>query len=60
MDYSGYKEFPFPSSLTNEGNNVRNFFLSLPDEEQLKLLNGSCSYDSFYLRVRNRMAEVNC
>lgn len=39
MDYTGYTEFPFPSVLSAEDEQAKKFFLDLPDEEQLKLLN---------------------
>ncbi|HHV31130.1 hypothetical protein [Caproiciproducens sp. LBM24188] len=49
MDYTGYYEFPFPSSEDNV--EMKKFFYSLPDEEQLRLLNGSPSYQSFRERL---------
>lgn len=55
MDYSGFKEFPFPSQLSEDGKKVRDYFMDLTDEEQLGLLNGSASYNNFYQRVIARM-----
>lgn len=55
MDYSGFTEFPFPSRLSSDGEKVRNFFMDLPDSEQLELLNRSRSYETFYRNVTNRM-----
>jgi hypothetical protein len=51
MDFSGYKEFPFPSNLNGDGIRAKEYFYSLSDGEQLKLLNGSKSYDEFQNRV---------
>ena len=51
MDDSGYREFPFPSRLTPEERALHDYFLSLPDEDQLRLLNGSRSYAEFHDRV---------
>lgn len=56
MDYSGYQEFPFPSELTEPEEKARDFFLSLPDSEQLAMLNGCCSYEEFRNRVLTRMS----
>ena len=55
VDYSGFKEFPFPSVLDSEGEKVKNYFLSLPDGMQLKLLNGCKSYADFYSRVLSKI-----
>ncbi len=55
MDYSGYREFPFPSRLSEEEEKLRTYFLSLPDNEQLHLLNGSRSYEEFRGRVKEKM-----
>lgn len=55
MDFSGYCEFPFPSKLTEEEEKVKSFFMSLEDQEQLKLLNGSTSYSAFLSRVMRRI-----
>lgn len=60
MDYSGFHEFPFPSILSSEGEKVKDYFMSLPDEAQLQLLNGCCSYERFYLRVLDQMGETRC
>ena len=57
MDYSGYYEFPFPSALTEEDTRAKEFFLSLPDDEQLKLLNGTTSYEEFHDRVVTYMKK---
>ena len=54
MDYSGYTEFPFPSKLNGEEAGLKNFFMALPDSEQLRLLNGSRSYGEFRERVAAR------
>lgn len=58
MDYTGFYEFPFPSVLSEEGAQVKKYFLSLKDEEQMKLLNGSLSYESFYDRVVRQMKDT--
>lgn len=55
MDYSEFKEFPFPSALDSEGQKVKDYFMSLPDGMQLKLLNGCKSYTDFYSRVLSKM-----
>ncbi len=55
MDYTGYYEFPFPSVLTEEDAKAKDFFLSLPDDEQLQLLDGSQSYTEFHDRVLQRI-----
>lgn len=55
MDYTGYTEFPFPSLLSEEDEKAKQFFFTLSDEEQLKLLNGSGSYETFCSRVVSRM-----
>ena len=54
MDYTGYYEFPFPSSENDPV--VKNFFFSLSDDEQLQLLNGSSSYQNFRDRILQHMA----
>ena len=54
MDYSAYHEFPFPSDLDAEDARLKDFFLALPDGEQLRLLNGSRSYGEFRERVAKR------
>lgn len=51
MDYSGFKDFPFPQNLSSEDEELKKYFLSLSDGEQLKLLNGSGSYDAFHERA---------
>lgn len=56
MDYSAYHEFPFPSDLNAEDARLKDFFLGLPDDEQLRLLNGSLSYGEFLGRVVSRRA----
>ena len=56
MDYSGYQEFPFPSELTEPEEKAKRFFLSLPDSEQLAMLNGCCSYEEFRNRVLTQMS----
>ncbi len=58
MDYTGFYEFPFPSSLSEDDNKVKSFFLKLPDAEQLNLLNGSHSYEEFHARVAQQMNKV--
>lgn len=55
MNYSGFREFPFPSNLSAEDEKLKEFFLSLSDDEQLKLLNGSLSYEMFHTRVADHM-----
>jgi hypothetical protein len=59
MDYSLYHEFPFPPKLTEPEEKAKEFFLSLPDNEQLSMLNGCCSYKEFRDRVFARMPEQN-
>ena len=54
MDYSAYDEFPFPSECSGEEALLKDFFLALPDGEQLRLLNGSRSYGEFRERVAKR------
>lgn len=53
MDYTGYTEFPFPSALSAEDEQSKKFFLDLPDEEQLKLLNGCSTYAEFHDRLES-------
>ena len=55
MDYSGYYEFPFPSRLNDKEKELKAYFLSLSDHEQLQLLNGSRSYHEFCSRVEQTM-----
>lgn len=55
MDFSAYREFPFPSKLTEAEEQVKRFFLTLTDGEQLGLLNGCQSYEEFRSRVAERM-----
>lgn len=57
MDYTGFYEFPFPSTLSEEDSKAKAFFLSLPDEEQLYLLNGSHSYEEFHSRVMQHIKK---
>lgn len=59
MDYSGFTEFPFPSKLSPDGMKLRDFFLDLPDSEQLELLNRSRSYETFYRNVSSRMVGTD-
>ena len=58
MNYSGYIEFPFPSKLNEGEKRLKAYFLSLPDAEQLRLLNGSRSYEEFRGRVERRMSPA--
>jgi len=58
LDYTGFYEFPFPSDLSDDDTQVKKFFLALSDEEQLKLLNDSGSYENFHIRVTQRMNGV--
>lgn len=58
MDYSGYHEFPFPSKLSENEEKLKTYFMSLPDAEQLRLLNGSHSYEDFRGRVQKSMPAV--
>lgn len=53
MDYTGYTEFPFPTTLSAEDETAKKFFLDLPDEEQLKLLNGCSTYAEFHDRLES-------
>jgi hypothetical protein len=55
MDYSAFHEFPFPSRLTGEEDRAKRYFMTLPDEEQLQLLNGCQSYEEFRFRVFGHM-----
>ncbi len=55
MDFSGYKEFPFPSDLTGDAIPAKEHFFSLSDDEQLKLLNGCKSFEEFKNRVLSSM-----
>lgn len=58
MDYSRYHEFPFPSNLSEDDAKLKSFFMSLSDDRQLQLLNGSKSYEQFHDRVSHaRMGE---
>ncbi len=57
MDYTGYTEFPFPSNLNDDDKKLKDSFLNLPDEEQLKLLNSSRSYNEFHSHVAQYMKE---
>jgi hypothetical protein len=55
LDYTGFNEFPFPSSLSGDDTKAKDFFFALPDNEQLNLLNGSHSYEEFHNRVVQRI-----
>ena len=55
MDYTGFYEFPFPSSLSEDDKKIKSFFFSLSDDTQLSLLNGSHSYEEFHNRVAQQM-----
>jgi len=57
LDYTGFYEFPFPSVLSDQDRKVKDFFLSLSDDMQLKLLNGSSSYENFHNRVTDYMKK---
>ena len=57
LDYTGYQEFPFPSNLNDSDVGLKNSFLELPDDEQLKLLNSSSSYEEFHNHVIQYMKE---
>jgi hypothetical protein len=57
LDYTGYYEFPFPSNLPEQDRKVKDFFFSLSDDLQLKLLNGSTSYEHFHDRVAEYMGK---
>ncbi|HEX2985355.1 MAG TPA: hypothetical protein VHO71_00910 [Caproiciproducens sp.] len=59
MDYSGFHDFPFPSNLSEEDRRLKNYFFTLSDDDQLKLLNGSRSYEEFHNRVEHRMGGSN-
>jgi len=59
LDYTGFYEFPFPSILSDDDNKMKNFFLALSDEEQLKLLNGSHSYEEFHDRIKQHVKQNN-
>lgn len=60
LDYLGFYEFPFPTDLSKEEEALRSYFLSLSDEEQLKLLNASSSYKIFCGCVENYRATKVC
>lgn len=51
MDYSGFTDFPFPAGAAEL---EQQYFLSLSDEEQLRMLNGCESYEEFLDRVQTR------
>ncbi len=55
MDYSGFHDFPFPADLNGEEQKARDYFFSLPDSEQLRMLHGCLSYENFLDRVARRM-----
>ncbi len=55
MDYSGFSNFPFPLSLTNEEETAKEYFLALSDETQLALLDGCHSYKEFQERLNQEM-----
>ncbi len=57
MDYAGFYEFPFPSVLSPNDTRLKEFFSALPDDEQLKLLNGSHSYEEFNNRIVQYMRK---
>ncbi|WP_156900511.1 hypothetical protein [Anaerovorax odorimutans] len=57
MDYTGFKDFPFPKKLSKSDEKIKNFFFSLSDDEQLKLLNGSKSYEMFHERISKFMTK---
>lgn len=57
MDYSGYDEFPFPSNLSLEEEKAKEHFLSLSDEDQLRMLNGCRSYEEFRTKAIKSMAQ---
>jgi hypothetical protein len=59
LDYSGYHDFPFPSKLSKEEEKLQAYFMSLPDDDQLRLLNGSKSYAEFCSRVKQDMPHRN-
>jgi len=57
LDYTGFYEFPFPSELSDEDAKLKNLFLALTDDEQLKLLSGSHSYEEFHKRISQRIKK---
>lgn len=57
MDYSRFYEFPFPSDLSEGDRRLKNFFMSLSDEDQLSLLNGCTSYEDFHRKVSEEMVS---
>ena len=57
-DYTPYRDFPFPAALSEEDEKIKTFFLSLPDEEQLRLLRGCQSHGEFYDRVVQRIPKA--
>lgn len=57
LDYTGFYEFPFPSSLAENDIAKKEYFFALPDDAQLELLNGSNSYESFLKRVGDQMLK---
>lgn len=55
MDFAAFHEFPFPSRLSEEEEQAKRYFMALPDEEQLSLLNGCQSYEEFRFRILKLM-----
>lgn len=58
MNYKGFNEFSAPSTLPKEEDQVKDFFFSLSDEEQLKMLKDSSFYELFLERVSQHMESV--
>lgn len=56
MNYNDYNEFPFPTRLDKSEQELKEFFMSLEDTEQLKLLTGSKSYTMFCDRLKAHTA----
>lgn len=57
VDYTGFVNFPFPSGFGTTEDEVERFFYALADEEQLRLLGGCESFDTFHARVRREMEK---
>jgi thymidylate kinase len=57
LDYTGYQEFPFPSDLDESDQKLKDSFLKLSDDEQLKLLNSSSSYEEFHSHILQYLRE---
>lgn len=57
MDYSGFKNFPFPEGFTQNEQGARDYFMQLPDDVQLEILHGCKTYDDFVAKVKDEMKK---